>query len=144
MSDLKKLQKLVSECTASILYLPIQNEIDYNDPSFALKLPNEKFILPKDKNSDPFQIATECIEKFGDSRVLLLIPGKKFDIYGTRHGRGAGWYDRFLSKVPASWLRIGVADKFNLSDSRLPKQKWDESVDWILIKNDSKWEAYKA
>jgi len=143
MNDLQELQKLVSVYTASILYIPIQSEIDYSNPLFVLKIPDKKFTLPKEKNSDPFELVFQCIDKFKNDKVLLLIPGKSFDKYGTRHGRGGGWFDRFLSEVPPEWLRIGVIDKSGLSNSKLPKQEWDQVVDWVLIQDGSSWIAHK-
>lgn len=41
---------------------------------------------------------TECFEyeKYKEHRMLLLMPGVVFDIYGNRIGYGKGFYDRFL------------------------------------------------
>ncbi len=41
---------------------------------------------------------TECFdyEKYKERRMLLLMPGVAFDIYGNRMGYGKGFYDRFL------------------------------------------------
>ncbi len=36
-------------------------------------------------------------ETYKDSRILLLMPGVAFDLYGNRMGYGKGFYDRFLS-----------------------------------------------
>ncbi len=42
---------------------------------------------------------TECFdyEKYKERRMLLLMPGVAFDIYGNRMGYGKGFYDRFLT-----------------------------------------------
>lgn len=42
---------------------------------------------------------TECFdyETYKDARMLLLMPGVAFDIYGNRMGYGKGFYDRFLA-----------------------------------------------
>ena len=41
---------------------------------------------------------TECFDydKYKEHRMLLLMPGVAFDMYGNRMGYGKGFYDRFL------------------------------------------------
>lgn len=143
-SSLQELQKLVSQCEASILYKPLKDEINYDDRSFPLEVHKNNLILPYNKNSKPFEWATKCITKFRDAKPYILIPGTRFDIHGTRHGKGGGWYDRFLSKIPSQWLRIGVVDKSQMSNTQLLKQGWDEPVDWIIAHDGYSWSVYKA
>lgn len=129
----KNLQEQISVFDTCILYTPLSDEVDYADIYFPIKLPQNKIYLPSDKNSDPFELASNLSIKLSNKKVFLLIPGTKFDKFGTRHGRGGGWYDRFLSNVPRSWIRIGVTDISNFSDLKLQKNKWDEEVDYVLI-----------
>ncbi len=133
-----------SHCDACIVHDPLPGEPDYRDASFPLSLYVSRLILPTDKNADPFAWAKTCAERFADDRPFLLIPGRRFDAHGTRHSKGHGWYDRFLSQVPRTWLRIGVADATHISFSRLERRPWDESVDWVLAQSGSRWEAYHA
>ena len=37
-----------------------------------------------------------CYEEYQKKRILLLMPGVAFDLYGNRMGYGKGFYDRFL------------------------------------------------
>lgn len=143
-SIFNELQKIVSKCAGSVLYLPIKSEVDYNDPSFPLEMPGDNLIIPKDKNSDPFKWVDNCIAKFKNDAVCVLIPGTKFDAYGTRHGKGAGWYDRFLSRIPSSWLKIGIINSAKFSHSKLLRREWDQPVDWIIIRDNFSWSVHKA
>ena len=141
----KELQKIVSQCVGSILYIPTKNEVDYNDSSFPLVINKENMItIPKDKNINPFEWAHNCIDKFKNDPVCVLIPGTKFDASGTRHGKGAGWYDRFLSKIPTNWLRVGLVDGAKFSGSKLTRQEWDEPVHWVMVREGTSWAVYKV
>jgi len=143
-SSLDRLQQATSDCNAAILYDPLTAEPDYRDASFPLIVPTNHLILPTDKRSDPFDRAATCIKRFANDRPFLLIPGRRFDLHGTRHGKGRGWYDRFLSRVPRTWLRIGIADAMQISSSPLTRNSWDEPMDWILISDTTRWRAYQA
>ena len=50
---------------------------------------------------------------------LCIVPGLAFDLSGNRLGRGLGYYDRFLSRLPESAHKIGLAFKFQVL-KRLP------------------------
>lgn len=143
-SALRELQKLVSQCEVSILYIPTKTEVNYNNPSFPLEIHANNLLIPNTRDNNPFELATNCITKFKNTKVCILIPGTEFDIHGTRHGKGAGWYDRFLSKIPSAWLRIGIVDKPKMSHSKLLRQEWDEPVEWIIVQDGTSWRIYKA
>ena len=53
---------------------------------------------------------------------LVIVPGVAFDRQYNRLGRGAGYYDRFLSQIPTDTPTIGLAFDFQLVE-RLPQQK---------------------
>ena len=133
----------LAQYKASIRYLPLIDEVDYNKCKF-FKSDSNGILLPNHKDADPFDWAATCVTRYGNIPVYILIPGQKFDILGTRHGRGDGWYDRFLSRVPSLWLRIGIADISQFSSLPLKRHNWDEPVDWIMIHDASAWKAYKT
>ncbi len=116
-----------------ILYQPLGHEVDYTQCSLPFHLDSHKVILPSDKNSNPFEWAEICKNKFRNKNICIFIPGTQFDKYGTRHGKGGGWYDRFLSKVPREWVRIGIVETSQFSHSQLERKVWDEPMDWLLI-----------
>ena len=53
---------------------------------------------------------------------LVIVPGVAFDKKHNRLGRGAGYYDRFLSQIPSEIPTVGLAFDFQLVD-RLPQPK---------------------
>lgn len=136
----QELEHLVSQCDKCVLYQPIHGEVDYNDRVFPLILNQERILLPNSRRTDPLLWADKSVEQYKGSKTYVLVPGKTFDIYGTRHGRGGGWYDRFLSRIPTDWVRIGVAHASQISKTPILKNSWDESVDWIIIKNEDSTE----
>ena len=138
----KILQKEISICTYCILYKPLKDEVDFDVNDFPLKLASNKIYLPNNNNTNPFDLADKLSKELVNEKVFLLIPGTKFDIYGTRHGRGGGWYDRFLSKVPKDWIRIGITGVANFSKSNISKNEWDETVHFIILNSKNVWCVY--
>ena len=55
---------------------------------------------------------------------MILVPGVAFDRGGHRLGRGGGYFDRFLSRVPPSVWRVGLAFDFQLK-KKLPVEGHD-------------------
>lgn len=92
-------------------------------------------IIPLSKTLDPFAYADTLIEQAAREKkenIYLFIPGQRFDANGTRHGRGYGWYDRLLSRLPKHWLRIGISRHDQWSDVPLKREPWDELMDWVI------------
>lgn len=75
---------------------------------------------------------------------VLLVPLVAFDSLGTRLGMGAGFYDRFLSKVPGM-LRprlIGLAHACQHSLDPLPFDAWDVPLDGVIT--ELGWRTFDA
>lgn len=62
---------------------------------------------------------------------LALIPGMAFDRAGHRLGRGKGYYDRLLPRIPQAY-KLGVCFPFQLLDS-IPAESHDINVDEVII-----------
>ena len=62
---------------------------------------------------------------------LIIIPGVAFDKKNRRLGRGKGYYDRFLKKLPKDRLSIGLAFDFQIVKS-LPENSHDIPVSKVI------------
>jgi 5-formyltetrahydrofolate cyclo-ligase len=62
---------------------------------------------------------------------LCVVPGVAFDKENYRLGRGAGYYDRFLSELPKTIPTFGLAFRFQLVES-IPKQAHDVPVRCVI------------
>lgn len=125
----------LSSYEAAIAYFPIKNELD---PKICIsaELPPIRFIVPDEQSADPAETAQQVNAFFRNTCVCLYIPGTAFDAYGVRHGRGGGWYDRFLSLVSPQWTRVGFCFEHQFSHTHLTREMWDEPVDWLCVKRD--------
>ncbi len=137
----EEFQTLLTKCDAAIIYTPLNEEMDF---AHFLTVPLKCMTVPSTKDADPFVWAQMCAQELKDTVPYILIPGKKFDTTGTRHGRGGGWYDRFLSKIPHHFVRIGVAHVSQVSSEALTREAWDEPMDWVLISDGNSWKVHKT
>lgn len=82
---------------------------------------------------DPAHESRNAMALAGESPTCILIPGRRFDATGTRHGQGGGWYDRFLAQVPGSWVRIGFCFNTQFSEVPLSRANWDQVMDYVVV-----------
>ena len=127
---LEELRTVLVDYSFCITYSPLPNEA-----AVPAVIPDkiDTVMLPPDATKDPFDTARELMQKAAGRRTVVFLPGTRFDTNGTRHGRGGGWYDRFLSSVSSEWLRIGVCTKSQFSTETLPRKSWDEPVDYVVV-----------
>jgi 5-formyltetrahydrofolate cyclo-ligase len=62
---------------------------------------------------------------------LILVPGLAFTIEGSRLGRGAGFYDKFLSRTARTTLKVGICFEFQLV-AEIPDEPHDVRMDAIV------------
>lgn len=62
--------------------------------------------------------------------AVAIVPGMAFDAKGHRLGRGKGYYDRFLSRVPSIY-KIGLCYPFQMADA-VEHDDYDISMDEIV------------
>ncbi|MFA5039526.1 MAG: 5-formyltetrahydrofolate cyclo-ligase [Candidatus Omnitrophota bacterium] len=64
---------------------------------------------------------------------LVVVPGLAFDRAGNRLGRGHGYYDRFLSRLPKDVPTVGLAFDFQMIEDFPPLEPHDLSVATVLF-----------
>lgn len=69
---------------------------------------------------------------------LVLVPGLAFDIYGSRIGSGAGYYDRFFERFPRA-RRWAIAFSRQLHEQKLAQTPTDARMDAVVTENG--WQA---
>ena len=136
MSQKGEFESTLTQYECAISYHPFGHE---PEPVFQFAVPPVVYTVPKDYTVDPLVAAEEAREMVGEKSACIFIPGTKFDARGTRHGRGGGWYDRFLAAVPRDWLRVGVCTYKEFSREPLTRESWDEPVDRVGVSCNSGW-----
>ncbi len=134
---------LLRQADVVVGYTPIGDEPQYEHFLKEKNATAGLTYLPPHREHSPHDAAKKFVEEYHGKKVCLFIPGRAFDASGTRHGRGGGWYDRFLSEVPREWLRIGVLNAAQLSEMSLTRQSWDEPMDYLLICDTDVWQIKK-
>lgn len=66
-----------------------------------------------------------------DKIDLVVVPALAFDLEKHRLGRGRGYYDKFLSRLPENIYKVGLAFKFQVL-KKLPHQPHDLCVDKVI------------
>jgi len=96
---------------------------------FEIKSPQAELIpgpfgVLQPKEKDRYSISVEEID-------LVIVPGVAFDPQGRRLGFGAGFYDRFLHKLPFHTKFIALTFECQLMDE-IPCEEHDITVDYVI------------
>lgn len=129
-----------------MLYHSLKDEVDTH--AFIRKWSREKRILlpvvtgddlelrlytgPEDLTVGAYGIEEPTGARFTDYAAigLIVVPGVAFDRDGNRLGRGKGYYDRLLPRIPSAY-KIGICFPFQLVDE-VPAEPFDIRMDEII------------
>ena len=128
----QKFQERLAECRAFVVYSPLRPEVDNRD-LITLPLGAVIYRIEPRPSLNPGEEALNALSRLGDLPVAVFIPGRQFDVLGTRYGQGGGWYDRFLARVPSEWLRIGFCYEYQFSAEALKREDWDQPMDYVYV-----------
>ncbi len=98
------------------------SDMDFARVSSVQELVKGRFGILEPKNKEPVPPETADI---------VVVPGVVFDEKGHRIGRGKGYYDRYLKRVPREVPRVALAFDFQVLPE-IPSAPSDEKVDIIV------------
>jgi len=130
------------------LYSPVQNEVGTEMVAAAVMSAGKVLAYPRVvgrhlefvRIADPallcpgtFNVPEPCSGQVvpPEDIDLCVVPGVAFDLDGHRLGYGKGFYDRFLSQLSNSAVRIGFAYDFQVVES-LPVQSHDQRLSMLI------------
>lgn len=132
--------------TTVLLYHSLKDEVDTHE--FIRKWSREKRILlpvvvgddlelrlytgPEDLKPGAYGIEEPTGELFTDYADIdfIAVPGVAFDRNGNRLGRGKGYYDRLLPRIPSAY-KAGICFPFQLVEE-VPAEPFDIRMDEII------------
>ena len=134
-----------------LLYHSLGDEVDTH--TFIKKWSSEKRILlpvvvgddlelriytgPDDMTTGSYGIEEPTGEVFTDYAAIdfIAVPGVAFDRKGNRLGRGKGYYDRLLPRIPSA-CKAGICFPFQLVEE-VPAESFDIRIDIIITTNEN-------
>ena len=140
----------VQEEDTILMYHSLPDEVDTHSALDQLLAMGKKVLLPKVVSdtemtiheytgadslqpSEPFGIlepTTPELSIINCQLSIAIVPGMAFDKQGHRLGRGKGYYDRFLSRIPNIY-KIGVCFPFQMLES-IPSESTDVVMDEVI------------
>jgi 5-formyltetrahydrofolate cyclo-ligase len=136
----------LQRATVALLYLPLGDEIDLvalqgtelGCRFVATRTPDREGTLTVHELGGPLEVHRlgflqphrAAPEVDVEDIDVLLLPGLAFDLWGTRLGRGAGYFDELLSRLPPRAVTVGVCPAALVVD-RLPRDSHDQTVQFL-------------
>ncbi len=143
MAQENEITTILAPYGAFITYVPLKAEVPFRDYVTLPEGATTYEIAPR-ASLDPIAEAKRAQDAMGDIPTVIFVPGRSFDALGTRHGRGGGWYDRFLAEVPKQWFRVGFCYETQFSEMPLVRESWDQPMDTVAVVSPSGVRVYKS
>lgn len=91
-----------------------------------------KYTAPEDLAQGAYGIEEPTGELFTDYEAIdfIAVPGVAFDRKGNRLGRGKGYYDRLLPRIPSAF-KAGICFPFQMVEE-VPSEPFDIRMDEII------------
>ena len=128
-----------------LIYYPVHNEVDLR-PLLAKYGDQKTFLFPVTHRHSmevrPYDgedmmrrgrygVPEPQTKTYKGHIDVIFVPGVVFDQHCHRIGRGAGYYDKFLSKQHAA-KKIGVCYAFQLKKHTIPHSLHDHKMDRVV------------
>ncbi len=124
LPDEPRLDELFSEPKVFLLPVVVGNDLVLRQYRGDAEMQEGAFHIQEPIGEDfPLQRYSEI--------ELALVPGVAFDGDGHRLGRGRGYYDRLLPRLPKTY-KLGVCFPFQILDS-IPSEPHDVCVDGLCL-----------
>ncbi len=140
------------QATRVMLYMPMRSEVDVITVALEAFRLGKSVCVPRvpegrksmtavettsfdDESMDPDALGVRT-PKTGqefphDALDLVVVPGVAFDMRGFRLGRGGGYYDRYLARLPRSTAMIGICFDFQFVET-IPTEPTDIAVHAVV------------
>ena len=137
-----------SQAQTILLYSALPDEVQTQSLLDELTAAGKTVLLPKVVSSEDMELrrytGTSSLQPgaygimepagtlFTDYAAIdvAVVPGMAFDVQGHRLGRGKGYYDRFLAKVPGVY-KIGLCFSWQMVDE-VPSEANDITMDEVM------------
>ena len=141
-----------ADASSVMLYMPMRSELDVTPLAMAALSQGKRVSVPRTDTATgtltpigvgSFSEASMPADAMGvrtpaggpevaaDSLDLVVVPGMAFDRSGHRLGRGAGYYDRFLSRLSPHTATAGICFDEQLVEA-VPHGDHDRTVDCVF------------
>ena len=120
-----RLTEHLPACKVVMLYCALPDEVPTQGVMDELVAQGKTVLLPRVINDTEMELC-----RYAGNKDLRQGPGMAFDEAGHRLGRGKGYYDRFLARVP-NLYKIGLCFSWQVV-AHIPCDEHDIRMDRII------------